>query len=231
VEVKEIMQNGVRSRALSCWLLATVCILAAAVSAGAVPALVRTNAGEVFQGGLSGFAPTLRLADPFSRVGPAAQYDIPLSSILQISVDFPRIVVETDDRVYIGPYSAFSGIADQLRMDERGVTTEILTTTLSAVALNEQPFRPLPREWLGRGWLGPGVFVLEKTSAAAEPAPTLARTIASVAESGDEDIVWGALTPTETPAEEPAGLPWWVGLIAVGLIVALVVFSSSSSGS
>jgi hypothetical protein len=36
VEVKEIMQNGVRSRALSSWLLATVCILAAAVSAAAV---------------------------------------------------------------------------------------------------------------------------------------------------------------------------------------------------
>jgi hypothetical protein len=228
VEVKEIMQNGVRSRALSCWLLATVCILAAAVSAGAVPALVRTNAGEVFQGGLSGLAPTLRLADPFSRVGPAAQYDIPLSSILQISVDFPRIVVETDDRVYIGPYSAFSGIADELRIDEHGASTGIFTTTLSAVALNGQSFRPLPREWLGRGWLGPGVFVLEKTSAAAEPAPTPSRTTASVAES-DDDIIWGALTPTETPAEEPAGLPWWVGLVAVAALVALLLLSTGGS--
>jgi len=229
VEVKEIMQNGVRSRALSCWLLATVCILAAAVSAAAVPALVRTNAGLVFQGGLSGLAPTLRLADPFSRVGPAAQYDIPLSSILQISVDFPRIVVETDDRVYIGPYSAFSGIGDVLRIDERGAATAIFTTTLSAVALNGQSFRPLPREWLGRGWLGPGVFVLDKTSAAAEPAPTPSRTIASVAGQGDEDIIWGALTPTETPAEEPAGLPGWLGLVAVAALVALLLLSTGGS--
>jgi hypothetical protein len=224
------MRRGVRGSARVLWACSLLLILAVALPAGAVPALVRTNAGEVLQGGLSGLAPVLRLVDPHPLVGPAAQYDIPLSSILQIFVDFPRIVVETADRVYIGPYSTFSGIDQELRLDERGVGTGILATTLSAIALNGQPFRPLPREWTGRGFL-----VLEKASQAAKVATAAAsapaRTIAQSDTTTEDDLIWGELTPTETPVQETAGLPWWVGLVAVGLIVALLLLSSTGSSS
>ncbi|MCX6093569.1 MAG: hypothetical protein NTY63_01935 [Candidatus Bipolaricaulota bacterium] len=221
------MQRGVRNPGGVLWLFVSLLVLAAALPVGAVPALVRTNAGEVLQGGLSGLAPVLRLVDPCPLVGPAAQYDIPLSSILQIFVDFPRVVVETEDRVYIGPYSTFSGIDQELRLDEHGAGTGIFATTLSAIALNGQPFRALPREWTGRGFL-----VLEKASqpaktasaAAAAPAPA----IAQAGTTTEEELIWGELTPTEPPVEETAGLPWWVGLIAVGLIVGLLLLSSSS---
>ncbi len=221
------MQRGVRNPAGVLWLFVSLSVLAAALPAGAVPALVRTNAGEVLQGGLSGLAPVLRLADPCPLIGPAAQYDIPLSSILQIFVDFPRIVIETEDRVYIGPYSTFSGIDQELRLDERGVGTRIFTTTLSEIALNGQPFRPLPREWTGRGFL-----VLEKAPQAAKVATAAsapAQTMASSETTTEDDLIWGQLTPAEPPTEEAAGLPWWVGVVAVGLIVALLLFSSSSS--
>ncbi len=223
------MQRGVRGSAWVLWVCALLLVLAAVLPVGAVPALVRTNAGEVLQGGLSGLAPVLRLVDPCPLVGPAAQYDIPLSSILQIFVDFPRVVVETKDHVYIGPYSTFSGIDQELRLDEHGVGTGIFATTLSAIALNGQPFRALPREWTGRGFL-----VLERAPQAAKAATAAAAPARTIAQSGtttEEELIWGELTPTEPPAEETAGLPWWVGLIAVGLIVGLLLLSSAGSSS
>ncbi|MDD5220733.1 MAG: hypothetical protein PHV11_09210 [Candidatus Bipolaricaulis sp.] len=223
------MDNGARSRARACSILVLLGIVGIAMAAGAVPALVRTNVGAVLQGGLSGLAPTLRLSDPSSLIGPATQYDIPLSSILQIFVDFPRFVVETEDRVYIGPYSAFSGIAQKLEISDRGAGGSFFATTLSAIALNGQPFRPLPREWLGRQWLGQGIRVITKPLRTTTAAPPTTQPATSTPSAPADEVIWGELTPTETPAEETNGLPWWVGVIAVGVILGLLLLSSSGS--
>lgn len=202
-------------------------ILAVAVAAGAVPALVRTNTDHVLEGSLSGLAPILRLIEPASAVGPAVQYDIPVGDILQIFVDFPRVVVETSDRVFVGPYSAFSGIAQNLRVDQRGMGTELPTTTVQAIALNGQPFRPVPRSWLGRGYL-----VIEKPSSL-EPevalTPAAPAPVPILASDRDEALAWGDLTPTAPVEETTEGLPWWVGLLVVAGIVALLLLSSSGS--
>ena len=238
------MDGGERRSARVLWPLGLLLVLAITLPVSAVPALVRTNAGTVLQGGLSGLAPTLRLVDPGPRVGPATQYDIPLSSILQIFVDFPRIVVETADRVFIAPYSAFSGIGQELRVDDHGVGTGIPTTGLAAIALNGQPFRALPREWMTTEWLNQRVRILERSRQAAEQAAELGGATvcsscgasapmpsAAQQEADESDLIWGELTPVETPAEQTGALPWWVGLIAVALIVGLLLLSSGSSSS
>jgi len=228
-EVKRTMDNGAQSRARVCGILVLLGVVGIAMAAGAVPALVRTNVGTVLQGGLSGLAPTLRLSDPSSLIGPLTQYDIPLSSILQIFVDFPRFVIETEDRVYIGPYSAFSGIAQELAISDRASGDRLFATTLSAIALNGQSFRPLPREWLGRQWLGQGIRVITKPVRTATGTTATTRPSTPVTSSPADEVIWGELTPAETPVETTNGLPWWVGLIAVGVILGLLLLSSSGS--
>jgi hypothetical protein len=218
-------------RYLQGFLLAGLVLLVASTAVGAVPAMVRTTSGHVVDGSLSGIDPIIRLADVAPWVGPAKQYDIPLDSILQIWVEFPRIVIETVDHVFVGPYSAFTGIGEALSVDQRGVSERILTTAVDAVALNGTAFRPVPREWVGRGFLVlrkptplPGTATVATETATVKAIATASEDLAG------ETVVWNGLTPT-MPAEEPADeVPWWVVVIGIGALFLIFFLLSGTQG-
>ncbi len=201
---------------------------------------MKTNGGDVLQGALSGLAAVLRLEDPTPPVGPAAQFDIPLSSIQQIWVNFPRVVIETVDHVIIGPFSAFAGIAQMLRVEQLGAVTEIPFTAVRQIAFNDEGFRPLPREWLGRDWLNQRLYVVEKTAvAAASSVPTVAafETEPVVTDTPTEsetgsDVVWNGATPAApAPTSSTSGeLPWWVLLIGVAVLFAAFLLIPTGKG-
>ena len=81
---------------------------------GGLTAQVLTNEGKTLRGELGGIRSPIRLdVSAFApSIGPDQAYDIPLAAVRQITIDFARVVVETADRVFIGPFSAFRGIAD-----------------------------------------------------------------------------------------------------------------------
>ena len=196
-----------------------------------VPAVVLTNTGKVAEGSLSGIAPVVRLSAPeeVTIVGPDAQFDVPLSSILQITLDFPRVVIETAERVLIGPFSAFRGIAEIVRLDRPGENSVTFpTASLRAIALNGHPLRPVPRAWLGDRYLSePEIFA----AAPFVDAECEDCTIVPPSRSEDEEPtpIWN-LTPDYPVEEESSGLPWWVGLLGVAaLFVLAYLFSTSGS--
>jgi hypothetical protein len=211
-------------------------VLGVAVAAGAATVSVRTNGGDVIQGTLSGLAQMLRLADPAPAVGPAAQFDIPLDSIQQIWVDFPRVVIETADRVLIGPFSAFAGIAQLLRIDQVGSFTEIPFAAIRQIAFGDAGFEELPRDWLGQGWLNQRVYMVGKAvapSGVSVSAPTTVEPeFAAVETATDTDeVVWnGAAAPATTPSTS-GELPWWVLLIGAAAVFALFLFLPRGGGS
>jgi len=219
-----------------------VSLLVAAVLAGlsmagsAVTVAVKTNGGHVLQGSLSGLAPTLRLEDPTPPVGPAAQFDIPLAAIEQMWVNFPRVVIETADHVIVGPYSAFAGIAQLLKITDAGNVTEVPFAAVQAIAFNGAAFHALPREWLGRDWLNQRSYVVNKTAGAVgAAAATEAERVTEVgltppAEGGDE-VIWSGTAPAApAPAASSGELPWWVLLIGVAVVVALFLFLPAGKG-
>ncbi len=230
--------KGTRQVMAGLWVAGILIGLSLASSAATVS--LKTNGGDVIQGTLSGLAAVLRLEDPTPPVGPAAQFDIPLSSIQQIWVNFPRIVIETVDHVIIGPFSAFAGIAQMLRVEQLGTVTEIPFTAVRQIAFNDEGFRPLPREWLGRDWLNQRLYVVEKTAVASASSATTAATLETEpvatdtpteSESGS-DVVWNGAAPA-APATTPSasgGLPWWVLLIGVAVVFAAFLLIPSGKG-
>jgi len=205
----------------------------ATLCAAAVPATILTNVGQVAEGNLNGIAPLVELlaTDGVRSMGPSSQFDIPLASIRQITLDFPRIVIETETHTWVGPYSAFRGIAQSLQLDRAGEpTVTIPTSSLRAIALNGHALRPVPRIWLGDRHLsmpeiaGAAPFVVEECeNCTITPPPAL--TLASAA---DSDTIWNGITPEYVP-EEPQELPWWVGLIGVAALVAVAFLLTSSA--
>jgi hypothetical protein len=218
-------------RVLAGFLVAAV-LVGLSMAGGAVTVAVKTNGGHVLQGALSGLGPTLRLQDPTPPVGPAAQFDIPLAAIEQMWVNFPRVVIETADHVIVGPYSAFAGIAQLLKIENAGNVTEVPFAAIQAIAFNGAAFHPLPREWLGRDWLNQHSYVVNKTAGAVG---TVAQAVTEVvltplAEGGDE-VIWSGATPTEpAPTSSSGELPWWVLLIGVAIVVALFLFLPVGKG-
>lgn len=230
------------------WVLAGLLVVAALAGlsmAGSATASVKTTAGRVLQGALSGLAPILRLEDPTPPVGPATQLEIALDSIQQIWIDFPRVVIETAEHVIVGPYAAFAGIAQLLRIEDRGSVTEVPFAAVEAIAFNGAAFAPLPREWLGLGWLNQMPYMVNKktaqmSSVAAAPAPAAptriatpievaAPLVADEGEAADEEIVWNGATPEVAPATSNGELPWWTVLIALAVVVALFLFVPTGS--
>lgn len=203
-------------------------------------ASVKTTSGDVVQGALSGLAAVLRLEDPIPAVGPAAQFDIPLPAIQQIWVDFPRVVIETAEHVIIGPASAFSGIAQLLRIERLGDVTQIPFAAIRQIAFGDAGFRELPREWLGQSWLNQRIRVVQKAVASAAsalttvvPGATPVTTPTLIYESpASEEIIWNGSAPPapETPASGSGGLPWWVLLIGVALLVGVFLFVPTGGG-
>ena len=203
------------------------------VTAGAVPAVVLTNTGQIADGSLTGLGPVLRLMRPVDVpfVGPDVQYDVPLSSILQISLDFPRIIIETAVRTLIGPYSAFLGIAEVLRLDRGSAgSVDLSTPSLRAIALNGNALRPVPREWTGMGFLTePEIFgatpLIDTECDACSITPADFDDFQPT-EGGDVPI-WNTITPTLPPDTGGSEIPWWVGLLGVaGLVVAFYLLSA-----
>jgi hypothetical protein len=205
------------------------------MAGSAVTVAVKTNGGHVLQGSLSGLAPTLRLEDPTPPVGPAAQFDIPLAAIEQMWINFPRVVIETADHVIVGPYSAFAGIAQLLKITDAGNATEVPFAAVQAIAFNGAAFHPLPREWLGRDWLNQRNYTVNKTAGAVGAATTAAQAVTEVVLTplvdGGDEVVWnGAATVEPAPAASNGELPWWVLLVGVAVVVALFLFLPAGTG-
>jgi len=201
------------------------------LATSAVQAVVLTNAGKVAEGSLSGIAPVVRLSSPedVAVVGPDVQFDVPLASILQITFDFPRVVIETADRVLIGPFSAFRGIGEALRLDRAGQNAVTFpTASLRAIALHGHALRPVPRAWMGDRFLSEPEIV-----AAAPFVDTECADCSIVPPDRDEEStpIWNTLTPEYPIEEEPAGLPWWVGLLGAAALFVLAYLLSSGGSS
>jgi hypothetical protein len=222
-------------RVLASFLVAAV-LVGLSMAGGAVTVAVKTNSGHVLQGALSGLGPTLRLQDPTPLVGPAAQFDIPLAAIEQMWVNFPRVVIETVDHVIVGPYSAFAGIAQLLKIEDGGSVTEVPFAAIQAIAFHGASFHPLPREWLGRDWLNPRGYLVNKTAGTVAEAATVAAEIEAQAatlplvDAGDE-IIWSGAAPIEpAPATSSGELPWWLALVAVAVVVAIFFLVPTGKG-
>ena len=221
-------------RVLAGFLVAAV-LVGLSMAGGAVTVAVKTNGGHVLQGALSGLGPTLRLQDPTPPVGPAAQFDIPLAAIEQMWVNFPRVVIETADHVIVGPYSAFAGIAQLLKIENAGSVTEVPFAAVQAIAFHGAAFHPLPREWLGRDWLNQRSYLVNKTAGAVGAAAAVAeaetQVVATPLVDGGDEIIWSGATPTEAAPTAASGeLPWWVLLIGVAVVVALFLFLPAGTG-
>lgn len=206
----------------------------AAIPASAVPAVILTNVGQVAEGELTGLASVLRLlaTDGVTSVGPGPQFDVPLASVLQITLDFPRIVIETEDRTLVGPYSSFRGIPQALQLDRAGEPTiTIPTSSLRAIALNGHALHAVPRVWLGDGHLSMPELAAASPFVAAECEDC---TISTPQATADADLtpIWNGLSAEYVP-EESDELPWWVGLLGVAalIIVAYLLTSSAASAS
>jgi hypothetical protein len=215
-----------------------VCLLTLALisiltlGTGATEVTVLTNLGAVADGFLTGIDPiiSLRAPDEVTVIGPMQQYDLPLSSIRQISFDFPRLVIETETGVVIGPYSAFRGINELLKLtlDSGKGTIEIPVTSLRAIAFHGMGLRAVPREWMGDHFLSTPEIVSATpllVTGCDDCSITLPSTVGSDA-TADSTPIWNAITP-EIPPEETSELPWWLGLIGVGALVILFYFLSS----
>lgn len=217
-----------RSFLLVC-CLTLLLIVGFALGVTATQATVLTNLGGVADGTLTGLDPIieLRALDEVTVIGPMQQYNIPLSSIRQISFDFPRLVIETETGVIIGPYSAFSGIHELLTLatDSGKGSIEIPVTSLRAISLHGSSLRAVPREWLGDHFLSTPEIV-SATPLLVENCDDCAITIPAPSTTDDSPLIWNTITP-EIPVEETSELPWWIGLLGVGALIILFYFLSS----
>jgi len=231
--------NAYRKSYLSVCLLtlALISLLALGTAATeATEATVLTNLGGVADGTLTGIDPViaLRAPDEVTVIGPMQQYDLPLTSIRQISFDFPRLVIETETGVVIGPYSAFSGISELLKLtpNSGSGTINIPVTSLRAIAFHGRGLRAVPREWMGDHFLSTPEIVSAVPllvdgcdgCSITVPAPISSSTTV------DTTPIWNTITP-EIPVEEPAEFPWWMGVIGVGALIILFYFLSSGQSS
>jgi len=233
-------------------LLVASCVALFSSASCAQAVSLKTNDGRVVQGDLSGLASVLRLVDPAPAVGPAALFDIPVSTIQQVWVDFPRVVIETIDRVFVAPYSAFSGIAQMLKVEQGNSLAQIPFTAIRQIALDGSGFRALPREWLGQQWLNQRVYVATKsnilptlrnaplqTSVAATAttfaAPAIATTTTTptvtLTTADEDEVVWNGAVPEPAPATSSGELPWWVLLVGLAALFAVFILLPSGSGS
>jgi len=223
-----------------CGILVFFSCVMVCFSATAVPATVLTTTGQMADGLLSGLGPILRLLRPdgIEHVGPDAIFDIPLDSIVQISLDFPRIIVETTEDTLIGPYSSFLGISELLRLD-RGTAgaIDIPTSSLRAIALHGHSLRSVPREWTGMGFLTkPEIFgatplIDTECDTCSIALPTSDEDGFTPSDGGDVPI-FNTITPNLPPDTGTPEIPWWVGLLGVaGIIGIFYILSGTSSSS
>ncbi len=206
-------------RSLSILLVSLLSVAAGSLVVGAqtygLPAQVETNAGQTILGDLLGLTSPIRLdASAFGpSVGPDQAYDIPVTGIRQITIDFPRVIVEVEDRVFIGPFSAFRGIPEELTLHHAGRDLPLYTAALRSIALNGEAIHPVPYVWLGDGFLSvPAILKVTDPQASAPTGP------AAVPSSPAGSPTFEELYQLP-PAEAPAETPWWVTLLLVAGVV------------
>ena len=203
--------------------LFVVFLFAISIGGGAIPATIMTNTGTVMEGSILGLAPMIRL------VGPARILEVPISSIKQITIDFPRVVIEAEDETLIGPLSAFSGIEEEIRLEgANGANLKIPFASLRAIALNGNPLHPVPREWLGDRFLTEPLVIPSVpigTEAGCESC-----SITSPGPS-NETPIWNTIHPILPPPETSSELPWWLGLIGLAAILGVIYFATAGKGS
>lgn len=213
--------RGYKMNMISRGLTLTLLLLSIfSMAAFCVPAVVETNTGSVSQGDLAGIAPVIRL-----DVKPGSRFFISLTDVKQITIDFPRVIVETGTRVYIGPYSAFSGIGETITTGWRTGKQEFAFTSLRAIAVNGEAIHPVPRTWLVNEFLSYPAILSIEPSAKAQPTPTTSRSV-----TPDTTVqTWEDLyQPVVVPTTETTETPWWLlALIVAGL--ALVLYLSLTS--
>lgn len=200
-----------------------------------IDAIVLTTNGHWIQGSVSGLAPVIRLAEPESItfVVPDAEYDIALAEIRQITLDFPRVVIEAEDRVLVGPYSAFRGIDELLRIDRDLDAVELPTPSVRAIALHGNALHAVPREWLGDGFLDRPEILAATPLTVTEGTDTAPVTLSDLGQSEEPDLtpIWNGATPVIPPTETASEIPWWVGLLAVAALVVIIYFVTSGQSS
>jgi len=226
------MVRTLRARQAIAALFALAVLGGATASVSAAQVTILTNGGKIAQGSLSGISPVIRLlkVDAVTSIGPGQQFDIPLSAIRQITLDFPRMVVETADRTLIGPYSAFRGIAQALQLDRPGEPrVTIPTSSLRAIAFHGHPLRPVSRVWLGDRFLSMPEISSATAFSAAECEECTITTPVTVSDP-DLAVVWDGSYP-ETAPEPPSELPWWVGLLGIAAMIVVAFLLTSSLGS
>ncbi len=214
--------NRTRKTFLLPGILLCAVLAGTAVTGTAADTTILTNLGNIADGVISGLAPVIQLRSPdeVTVIGPMQQYDIPLSSIRQISVDFPRLVIETLTGVVIGPYSAFRGIDEELTLSVGGKSVKIPITALRALALGGRSLQPVPREWMGDHFLS-APEILAAAPLIIDAACDDCDMTIPVTSSGDETPIWNTITPDVVMDDEPAAFPWWLGLLGAAALVAL----------
>jgi hypothetical protein len=214
-------------------------LLMTSTSAGQVPATILTTTGETASGTLSELSSMLRLVTPIPpHIGPANSFDIPIEEIQQITIDFPRVIVETAELVFIGPWSAFEGIPESVIM-ERGIEELAFSTAgLRAIALNNNALHEVPREWLGDGFLThPRVLRRAETiisrSTSARTSSTTTQTTSGQDLTLPPEGTIDDLFPTFPVESEPEqqDLPWWIVLIGAGVLAAIALLGTGGGSS
>ena len=185
------------------------------IALGAGASVAETTTGSVINGTITGIAPLLRL-----NSSPEVSFDIPLSSVVQMVIDFPRVVVETPTRVYIGPYSAFSGIDDIVTVQQDDTKHSVPFAALRAIAFNGHSFQKVPRTWLENGFLTlPAVLNISLPAGHEEPTVD-----AHAPETSSSAQTWGELYQTTTIPKK-AETPWWLLLLITAGLGVLVYLS------
>jgi len=220
VDMGAVGRKAVVRILLGFFLIASAVAVSATGQDDTVSARILTTAGETAEGTLSGILPTIRLdaGELTNYVGPAQAFDIPREAIRQITLDFPRMVVETEDRVFVGPYSAYRGISELLTLQRGTEWLSVPTVSVRAIALHGYGFHPVAREWLANTFL-----VMPRST-----------TRSALRLAGEEPVEQPRTSPATTaqaevpeePEEETAG---W--LVIVIVIIALVFLSLNLSGS
>lgn len=216
---------------------AALAVLLVTVTGSAqVPATILTTIGETATGTLLGLSPTSRLVASIPpHIGPANVFDIPIDAIQQITLDFPRVIVETAERVFIGPWSAFTGIPEALTLERGFEQISLVTSGLRAIALNNNALHEVPREWLGDGFLAEPKVLRRGGDlvASSDRSTTPVSTSDSSTELtlGPEPTVEDLFPTYPVESEPQAELPWWVPVVAVAAVAVIALLSAGGTAS
>jgi len=219
---------GMKRICLGCSLGMLVCLLLFSLvgiaQENAIPVQILTNNGDLIEGRLTNLALTIRLnvTAPATNVGPAQALDILTSAISQITVNFPKIVIETPNRTYVGPFSAFAGIPEVLTIEQQATIQNLKIAGLRAIALRGVSMHEPPP-----GLLGMELFPRTETGLSSQLAKAKEEESSLALAQPIQQIfprAWGeeiSQTTTEIPEDKTS----WLLLLAVTSIASLFFFT------